>query len=215
MPVKKSWSCWWSEGSGHYTTACTFTGSGFRFPCSMMWPKKATEFTWNSHFSPFTKSLFSKKWWRICLTWTWCSATAFEKKNPMLPQGKMKSRWCLSWVIQLCICPFLHSRAERGLINNWREVGLPPSGIGLVFQIIIITFLGGEAGGVASHRQFKWWSVIWINNERTTRRKNVFVYLQNQNLIFNHFKIHLNLIQILYLGRTSSWITYSEVLWKY
>lgn len=62
-------------------------------------PKNPTEFTWNWHFSAFTKSLFSKKWWRICLTWTWCSATAFEKMRMSSKytkaQGLMKS-WSTS-----------------------------------------------------------------------------------------------------------------------
>lgn len=186
MPVKKSWSCWWSEGSGHYTTACTFTGSGFRFPCSMMWPKKATEFTWNSHFSPFTKSLFSKKWGRICLTWTWCSATAFEKKKSHATTGEDEERMMpvMSDSVMYLSIPSLSGweRLNKQLEGSGAPAQRDRSGVS-----DYLTFLGGEAGGVASHRQFKWWSVIWINNERTTRRKNVFVYLQNQNLIFNHF----------------------------
>lgn len=186
MPVKKSWSCWWLEGSGHYTTACTFTGSDFRFPCSMMWPQKVTEFTWNSHFSPSQKAYFPR------------SEGGFASREPdvqQLPLKKKKipcyhrGRWraddaCREWFSYV----FVHS-----FTLGWERLNKQLEGSGAPAQwdrsgvSDYLTFLGGEAGGVASHRQFKCWSVIWINNERTTKRNNVFVYLQNQNLIFNHF----------------------------
>lgn len=134
-------------------------------------------------FLPFTKSLFSKKWGRICLTWTWCSATAFGKKKSHATTGEDEERG--DSVMYLSI-PSLSGweRLNKQLEGSGAPAQRDRSGVS-----DYLTFLGGEAGGVACHRQFKWWSVIWIdwNNERTTRRKNVFVYLQNQNLIFNHF----------------------------
>lgn len=90
--TRNRWSCFRVSGLGHSETAFIFSDSALTCPWSKM-----TDWTWKSHFSAFTNSLFSKNLRSTWQTWETCFDREEEKIRMSLNTKRFRKSYRMSF----------------------------------------------------------------------------------------------------------------------